>query len=464
MHPGVVPLWASPAALAGVRLLGQVSPASADDSGMPFQAQEEHRREVTRRVARDSPLPRAARCPPPGLLNLQRTAGNSAVLWALSAGQHDGLTVLQRRDPPVPAGSTSALDRVSEALSQPDPIAGVGDFAAAWRILNGLNMADMLDVLLQLEQRGQLAPLAGATSAMVGVNQGRLLAALRVVQLTQGPPTNELLVGAATNMATLPADQRDALLRVLATRRGSGGSAAELSLEGVAAILEGANPTTRVSEEDLKAAAAGPIGPGPWAPPGGADIGFYIGNSAHLAIAAAYVAAHPGETVFTNVIPMVTILRSLRLDPSVLGADALLKPDIANVSPARRHLYEIKPSGSEHIGGAEAAMYAGLFATAGYPMTLGSPGEPGTRGILPAPAGYVMYYCLTPGVISYKYRRGPFQPVEVEETSSEREESDVRLRLPPLSPQQQATIVATGMTTMMMIMIVLMVIGSPAGI
>jgi hypothetical protein len=394
------------------------------------------------------------------LLRLQRAAGNSAVSGAVQASPAAVLgsgSVVQRETPPAPAASF--VDRVVEALGRPDPVAGVGDYAEAWRILNGLNMTDLLATLVTLDQRGQFQVLVGATGAMVGVNQSRLLAAVRTVQLATAPPTNELLISAATTMATLPADQRDECLRLLATRRATGGDAG-LSLEGVAAVLEGANPTTTVTQEDLRAAAAGAVGPGPWAPPGG-DIGFYIGNSAHMAIAAEYVAAHPGQTVFTNYIPMVSILRSLRIDPSVLGADANLKPDIANVSPAQRHLYEIKPSGSEHIGGAEAAMYAGLFAKAGYPMTLGSPGEPGTRGILPAPGGYFMFYCLTPGVISYKYRRGTFQPVEVESPAREEERNDVRLRLPPLSPQQQVAVAQTGMMTILMIAIIILL--SPVG-
>jgi hypothetical protein len=288
---------------------------------------------------------------------------------------------------------------------------------------------------------------------MTGVNVPRLRAALCAVQLTHGPPTSDLLVGEATNATGLPADQRQTIVQYLVSH-GASGADASMTMEGIAAILEGANPDTTVTADDLRAAAAaGPVGPGPWAPPGNGWIGFYIGNSAHLGIAAEYRAAHTGQAVFTNFIPMSSILASLRIDPSVLGADAGLKPDIANVSPTKRHLYEIKPSGSEHIGGAEAAMYLGLFARAGYPMTLGSPGEPGTRGILPAPGGYYMFYCLTPGVISYKYRRGSFQPGTAD--APERESSDIRLRLPPMSQQQQQAVAATGVMTIMMMIVVI---------
>jgi hypothetical protein len=422
-----------------------------------------------------------------GILRLQSAAGNAAVAAMLrgpapaqpktaperatSNASETGIDdrgaitaaaiTAQRSDraeaPPSDAGvpptaTGSPLDRLNAALSEPDPVGGLGNYPEAWRILNGFDMPGILATLTHLKTSRRLAGLAGATNRMAGVNAPRLLAALHAVQLVGGSVNPGLIADTATEMLTLPVDQRDAILRYIASHTAAGQQ--DLAMEGLDAILEGAAPGKPVPPEALRAA-VGPVAPGPWAPPGAQPIPFYIGRSAHLAIAAEYRAAHLGQTVFTNVSEMGTILAALRLDPSVLGPDVAAKPDIANVSPGKQHLYEIKPSGSEDIGGAEAAWYASLFARAGYPMTLGMPGEPGTTGIVPAPDGYFMFYCLTPGVISYKYRRGQFDPVKARQP--EEENSDIRLRLPPLSPQQQAIVVTTtGMTLLMLAIIILL--------
>jgi hypothetical protein len=208
------------------------------------------------------------------------------------------------------------------------------------------------------------------------------------------------------------------------------------------------------------------VSPGAWQPPGGQPIPFYLGTQAHIGIAASYVAAHPGDPVAVNFTPVSAILdRLARLGATpnagaVSAADLVLKPDILNMSPARRHLYEIKPAGSQALARTEARMYQGIFAAAGVPVALGPTGEPGTTGAVPAPAGIYVFESPEAGVIVYQYRRARIVPVPV--PAGER----VRIRLPrfelqPLTQQQQAAIVGTAaMGTMLIIM---MIVLAPVG-
>ncbi|MEZ4447438.1 MAG: hypothetical protein R3B72_50645 [Polyangiaceae bacterium] len=105
------------------------------------------------------------------------------------------------------------------------------------------------------------------------------------------------------------------------------------------------------------------------------------------------------------------------------------KPDIFNAN--RLHLYEIKPKGSEKLAASEATYYIGLFRRAGIRVARGPRGEPGTSGVLPAPAGY--YYFNTPrtAVIVYEYRRAPPPPLQqkVEEKQPEKKELTFMERL-----------------------------------
>lgn len=158
--------------------------------------------------------------------------------------------------------------------------------------------------------------------------------------------------------------------------------------------------------------------PAPWNPPGSQPIPLYIGDKAHRAIAARYIATHPGQGVFTNFTPLGTILGRLALegipglDPKALGgAEKLLRPDILNSK--QRHLYEIKPEKSAALAQAEAQVYIAALARAGLVVTLGPTTEPGTHGVLPAPGGVFRFWSPVPGVIVYQYSKPRPQPVPV---------------------------------------------------
>ena len=151
--------------------------------------------------------------------------------------------------------------------------------------------------------------------------------------------------------------------------------------------------------------------PGPWDPPGKQPIPLYVGREVHDVIAQEYVAARRGEQVFTNNSPLNSILKSCpgAALNKLSEQERLLKPDIANLT--RLHLYEIKSEAEASAGAAKLATYLGAFQAAGVPMEAGPMAEPGTQGVLPAPAGFVLYHCLMPGLIVYRYRRALPEPV-----------------------------------------------------
>lgn len=97
--------------------------------------------------------------------------------------------MIQRKplDAPLPG---SVVDQVMQALAVVSPVAGVGDFAAAFRVLDGLPVAELLGTLTELEQRLQLDLLISNAAAAAAFNQAQLVTAMQVVRLSHGPATN----------------------------------------------------------------------------------------------------------------------------------------------------------------------------------------------------------------------------------------------------------------------------------
>jgi hypothetical protein len=370
---------------------------------------------------------------------------------------------------PSTAPTTSYVQSVIDALDRPDPIAGVGDFQDAFRILNGLSMTDMLATLTELNRRGYLDLLLSHSDAAASFNRPRLMAAIHVVKLSGLAPTdikNEEIIETGNNMSQLPSDQATTLIEYLIDKKVSG-AMSSLSREGLLATIAPALYSISLPASVLASITA-PIGPGPFTPPGNQPIPFYIGNTAHISIAATYVAEHPGQLVFTNFTPISTILGRLGANSSGLSASDLdMKPDIINIDPAKRHLYEIKPQGAESLATTEANLYIAVFARAGVPIVPGPTTEPGTSGVIPAPGGYYLFESPLPGVIAYQYRRGTFVPVPIPQTNSadEKERSSLRIQLPrltapALSAQQQAVLT---MEVGTMALIIVMILLSPVG-
>jgi hypothetical protein len=382
---------------------------------------------------------------------------------------------VQKKDDAAARPSVTLVDTLIGLCDTPDPIAGVGDFYGAFRFLNGLGMDDLLATLEGAADRGYLPLLLEHEAAAAHYDAPRLLAALHTVALARTPQASVSMaqlgeVGARIDPLT-PGEQL-AIYAHLLLQRGVH-VAVKTLMEGVLALREseaaGAEGVGGVGPQGMPAEVGGTtapkgVEPDPWNPPGDQPISFYIGNTAHRAIADVYRAAHRGDKIQSNDFAISSLLTSLskleqQTEPRNLTEPELrLRPDIANLT--RLHLYETKPLAHQGQGAAEAVMYVGLFQKAGIAMTLGPMGEPGTSGGVPAPGGVYMFWSPEPGVIVYQYRRGRLVPVEVEasETSSERR---WKLKLQPLTREQQKAIITTTIGGAMLLMMMFLL--SPVG-
>lgn len=291
-------------------------------------------------------------------------------------------------------------------------MAGPRDYSGAMRALEPLGMTDMLRALREVDRLGELdffydAVGAGATARVRSAFQAaRIERNVRGVDQPAIDALNQTLSG-------LPLVDQAEIVAHIAQVAGRAGD--EVLAEGVTVALQ----TAAQPMAGAQAAAAAPVGPGGWNPPGNQPIPFYIGNEAHVAIALQYATMHAGQIVFTNSVPISTILGQMPgATPSgAAREDLALRPDIANVT--QRQIYEIKPQTQASEAQTKLNLYLSIFRAAGMPMGPGSTSEPGTAGVLPAPAGYYMYECPAPGIILYQYRRGTYVPVP--EPARERE-------------------------------------------
>jgi hypothetical protein len=360
--------------------------------------------------------------------------------------------------------TSDITQQIVRALNTPNPVAGVGDYVTAYNLLDGLSMPSMLRVLNGLAAQFMLDVLISRDPPQ-GVDVPRIKAALTLVRLanTDAASINQTeLESFANNAQSLPAVQQRDMLDFASTARRISAATREGLVAMMASEIPGATPGSL--SPAVEQGVTGPVGPGPWNPPGNQPIPYYIGNQAHIGIGASYSAAHPGDPVFTNFIPLSMILQSatrLGLTPNagaLSAKDSALKPDILNLAPTRRHLFEIKPTSLQNTARAEAQMYVGLLAKAGVPVTLGPMGEPGTNGAIPAPGGVYLFETPEAGIIVYQYRRQRVVPVPVPAGQPAYQR---RWRLAPLTPQQQAVIVAT--TTAGVLLIIMMILLAPVG-
>jgi hypothetical protein len=327
--------------------------------------------------------------------------------------QSGGATAVQRQTEGGRATQSAAADQVIEALTRRDEIAGVGDAGAALAILRGLAADERVAALITVDDHALLDVLI---SALAPGDQSEVASVIYAVRFTspRGTPTDQFAVQAARGLAQLPEATQDLVLSAVLARRGSTVSVQQMR-EGIAALVESedaldaeSNATTEDADPPTLAPLMAGIAIGPWNP-GGMPIPFYIGNAAHVGIAASYAALHATDAAFYNFSPIASILQAasalgIAVSPAALTATQLgLKPDIANLS--RRHLYEIKPDRLQSLGRAEALLYAAAFALGGLPIALGPVSEPGTAGTIAAPGGWYIYSAPEPGVITYRYRQ-----------------------------------------------------------
>ena len=366
--------------------------------------------------------------------------------------------------------TANITQQIIRALNTPDPIAGVGDYDTAYNLLNGLSMPVMLRVLNELAAQFMLEVLISRGPPQ-DVDVPRISAAITLVRLANTDAANikqAELESFANNAQSLPIDQQQDMLNFASTVRRISAE----TREGLAAMMT--SEISGTSSGGLSPAIArgvkGPVNPGRWNPPGNQPIPFYIGNEAHIGIAQNYTAEHPGDPVFTNFISLSTILQQaamLGFSPNtkeLSSGELALKPDILNLAPSRLHLFEIKPTSLQSEGRAKACMYVKLLKKAGMSgVKLGPISEPGTNGAISAPGGVYLFETPEAGVIVYQYLRQRVVPVRVPEGEPAWE---LRWRLAPLTPQQQAAIVNTitvgagGMILLYLMMLLL----APAGV
>jgi hypothetical protein len=349
------------------------------------------------------------------------------------------------------------VDEVRQALAVVGPVAGVGDFPAAFSALDGLPMKDLMTALMSLKQSGDLALLVANFGSAVGFNQARLQVAMTAVMAMNGgagPFPGDVAALPAALHALSPAEVND-LMSYLADSNAppTGADQEHMAQEGNQVLGQ---------EQGLDANGFGPspmmmggmYGPGFWMP-GQIPIGYYIGSAAHLGIAAYYSVSHLGEVVYTNFTAIASILSQLagtdlagsgppgrRPSASRLAG----KPDIANMT--LHHLYEIKPAGSEAQALAEAEWYQGTFAASGIEMALGPSNDPGVNGVFYDIGWYFIFDSPMPGVVTYRRQAAP-PPVPVPETqpseafSPARDDTGWHFSLPRLSREQAQAMIMT---------------------
>lgn len=358
------------------------------------------------------------------------SASGRALLWHELGHVGEQAALGERAGPLIQcqhrrATSSADVDEIREAMDTAADASASGH--AALDLLREYELADAVEILVQLDAEQRVETIAGAVT--VGNTEplvGAIFAVLYLSANHRATPSWGIL--AATILAGMPEAQRIAVLEQVLRLVGRGAEIPMLR-EGTAAVSESetaraATPDTVV--DDPAAAAATPtmggVTPGPWNP-GRQPIPFYLGNAAHIAIATAYRTAHPGEAVFTNTISVSAIVAAARrLGLAISAATAAqwqldMEPDIANIT--QLHLYEIKPTTLQGLGVTEAGLYVAAFLAAGLPMTLGSTSERGTSGVVPAPGGWYEYRAPVPGVITYNYRQPPRVRVRVRSTASD---------------------------------------------
>jgi hypothetical protein len=149
-----------------------------------------------------------------GRSDVTGVAANRKPILALSPHTN----VIQRQPLPPPAPG-SATEQVLQALETVSPIAGVGDFPAAFRILDGLTVVDLLATLTDLERRLQLDLLIANAGSAAPFHQTRLVTAMQVVRQSHGPGTDLRAAHATVAAAGLPAAEQQAMTNYLLAQR-----------------------------------------------------------------------------------------------------------------------------------------------------------------------------------------------------------------------------------------------------
>jgi hypothetical protein len=120
-----------------------------------------------------------------------------------------------RRQPNSHPVFGSAVDQVMQALAVVNPVAGVGDFPAAFRILDSLPVDELLAALTDLERRFQLDLLIANSGSAVSFNQVKLVTAMQVVRQSHGVGANLRAAHATIAASGLSATEQFAMTNYL---------------------------------------------------------------------------------------------------------------------------------------------------------------------------------------------------------------------------------------------------------
>lgn len=330
---------------------------------------------------------------------------------------------------------------------------------AALDLLRQHPVKDVIPILVSLDGEQRLEALAGVlTTEDRSPLAGAIFAVLFLSE--KHSSTSSWGVVAAFVIGQLPEADRMTLLEQVLRATGRADTI-PLIREGMTALDESEADRAAQPEKEVDADAANVpptlagLTPGPWNPPGKQPIAFYLGLSAHTAIAALYASLHPTDEAFYNVVSVATIITAARRLGLVSRASrassgqTAMEPDIANLT--RRHLYEIKPAKSQALGLAEAKLYVAAFVAAGLAMGLGPTTEPGTSGVIPAPGGWYTFRSPEPGVITYNYDQPPRVRVRVPARAPARQPARVRSKSLRERVSEITGLTGTGLTIYLII-------------
>jgi hypothetical protein len=345
----------------------------------------------------------------------------------------------------------NALGRVPEGAA-----ASVGDFPAAFRVLNGLAMFHMLRVLRTLHGHGNANLLWDHFNEATGVNTERLRTAFLAERLSRGDMRRVKigdLVHFAAGLGSLPPEQVGDIESFML-----GGEISDDEREGIEAFLDGTTDELPPGVGPHPAAAGNtPAGPGPGAPPGAAAAAggavyprgkqhfwYWLGNIAHRLIAEYYETHHPADQVYANYIDLETLLLEagkLRgMTPNTSAVPNLaLRPDITNLTLWQ--LFEIKSMRRIKEAAARADMYVAAFRSAGIPISLGKSADRGANGFIPLAFAELRFASTMPGAIGYKFRMRRKQQGQEQEVGEGATQQPSAAAQAEMSPEVTAAIV-----------------------
>jgi hypothetical protein len=204
-------------------------------------------------------------------------SGRGGPVEGMAGGGAESITatqsaVIQRQPLPPPAPGSPA-EQVLQALAVVDPVAGVGDFPAAFRILDGLSVRDLLDTLTDLEGRSQLDLLIANAGSAAPFNQARLVTAMQVVRQSHGAGADLRAAHATVAASALPAAEQLVMTNYLLALRPAvlatqGADQRAAIAPGPAAAIPDADLAREIGYELDPSSRPAPAPPVPAAPPG----------------------------------------------------------------------------------------------------------------------------------------------------------------------------------------------------